>query len=519
MKLAASTEPSHTDATESPAVVPVGYQRSVNNAMVRASSVGLESVAVSIAPAIQPDVSAQDAPASNSPDSESGLPGQSSNAFANSPIPINLPTALAIIGGHHPVVALARWRVQEAYAVFDRTQAAWLPSIQSGISYHRHDGNYQAVDGSIVDINSNSLQYGLGVGAIAAGTTPRPGVVAQFHLADAIFLSNFAEKTAWAQGHAATAALNQQLLVAGTAYIDLLDAYQDMQIMTESARRTAELADITQNFAEAGQGLPSDSDRMSTERALLQNRLLSAQERRLVSSTRLARALSIPMSTEILPQDTAAVPLKLMEQLDEPTLIATGLTSRPELKESQALVSAACEAFRREKFAPFVPSVLLGVSTGGFGGGLSSKVNDFGDRYDFDALMMWEVRNLGFGERAARRERNAQVQQAMFNKLRMMDQVAQEVAEANAQVVLRRQQVDVTQNSIQSARDSYRRNLDRIRNGQGLPIEALQSVQALESAQRAYLRAVIDYNRAQLQLQWALGWPANSIPDAEAVDP
>jgi len=49
-------------------------------------------------------------------------------------------------------------------------------------------------------------------------------------------------------------------------------------------------------------------------------------------------------------------------------------------------------------------------------------------RYDFDALMSWEIRNLGFGERAARRESNARVQQAKFEKLRIMDQVAEEIS-------------------------------------------------------------------------------------------
>ncbi len=124
--------------------------------------------------------------------------------------------------------------------------------------------------------------------------------------------------------------------------------------------------------------------------------------------------------------------------------------------------------------------------------------------------MVWEMRNLGLGENAARRERNAQVQQATFTKLRMMDQVAQEVAEANIQVGIRKQQIELTQSAIVRARDSYDRNLDRIREAKGLPIEVLQAIQALEAAERAYLRAVSDYNRAQLQLQWALGWPINA---------
>ncbi len=148
---------------------------------------------------------------------------------------------------------------------------------------------------------------------------------------------------------------------------------------------------------------------------------------------------------------------------------------------------------------------------------MGNNAENFGGRYDIDAMMVWEMRNLGFGEGAARRERNAQVQQATFAKLRIMDQVAQEVAEANIQVGIRKQQVDMAQTAISRARDSYQRNIDRIRDGQGLPIEVLQAIQALEASERAYLRAVADYNRAQLQLQWALGWPVNAIPEQTAT--
>ena len=426
-------------------------------------------------------------------------------------IPINLPSALAVIGGQHPVVGFARWRVQEAYAQLDRAQVMWLPSIQSGFNYRRRDGNYQAVDGAIVDVNLNSFNYGLGAGAVAAGSPTRPGVVAQFHLADAIFLPKAAEKTAWARGHAAAATLNQQLLNSGVAYLDLLEAYQDQRIIDEAVARTSDLAKLTEDFAEVGEGLRSDADRTATELALLRTRQLAAQERQLVASTRLARVLSIPMTSTLVPQDAVAIPLDMLPPAsNEATLIEMGLVTRPELKESQALVAAACEAYNREKYAPFVPSVLLGFSTTSLGGGLGSYADNFGGRYDIDGLMVWELRNLGFGEGAARRERNAQVQQANFAKLRIMDDVAQQVAEAYSQIGFRKQQIDMAQSAIGRAQDSYGRNSDRIREGEGLPIEALQAIQALETAQRAYMRAVMDYNRAQLQLQWSLGWPVQA---------
>ncbi|MEM1062608.1 MAG: TolC family protein, partial [Planctomycetota bacterium] len=61
-----------------------------------------------------------------------------------------------------------------------------------------------------------------------------------------------------------------------------------------------------------------------------------------------------------------------------------------------------------------------------------------------------------------------------------------------------------------AAADSYERNLRRIRDGQGIPLEVLQSLRAYEDAQREYLRAVIDYNEAQFTLGWALGWPVRA---------
>ncbi len=425
-------------------------------------------------------------------------------------ITMNLPTALSMIGGQHPAVGFAQWRVQEAYARLEQANVLWLPSIQPGLSFHKHDGNYQASDGTIVDVHRNSFQYGLGAGATGAGTTPRPGIVAQFELADAIFQPDVARKTAWARGHAANGVVNEQLLTVSLAYLELLDAEQDLRIVEESLARTATLSKLTSDYAATGQGLQADADRLQTEMRLVENRLAAARERADVASARLAQALSIDGSQRIVPLDPTVIPIELVScDLDKGSLIGTGLSNRPELKEAQALVSAAWEEYRRQKYSPFIPSVLLGFSTGGFGGGLGNTLSNVDDRYDFDAMLTWEVRNLGFGEGAARRQSEAQIQQAKFEKVRVLDQIAREVSEAHSQVLHRSARIGITEQAVRTAEDSYRRNLSRIRDGQGLPLEVLQSVRALEDARRAYLVSIIEYNEAQFRLQWALGWPVD----------
>jgi outer membrane protein TolC len=184
------------------------------------------------------------------------------------------------------------------------------------------------------------------------------------------------------------------------------------------------------------------------------------------------------------------------------------------VRENQQLVSEAVRRLQREQYAPFIPSILLGASYGNFGAGLGGAVGNYGDRFDGDAFAWWEVRNFGAGEAAARKEMNARIELAQWRQLQMLDQIAREVAEAHAQVTMRKQQVETARDAIGFARDSYGRNLVRIENAQGLPLEALQSIQALGQAKREYLRSVTDYNLAQFSLCRALGWP-DTVPDME----
>jgi outer membrane protein TolC len=403
------------------------------------------------------------------------------------------------------------WRVYEAQAKQQRAAAMWLPSIQAGLNYHRHDGNYQAIDGSIVDISTNSMQAGLGAGAIAAGTTTRPGLVAQFHLADAIFLPKAADRIVAARQHGEWIVKNQAILSIAIAYLDLLDAYQDESLMIASVARLKELSKITQDYALVGKGLVADAQRMSTEVSLAETRTLGLKEKKLTASTRLARSMSQSSVGVFIPADERALPLDLADtSMSEQEDIQLALCQRPEYGEAKEQLASVEALLEREKSAPYVPNLQVGYSTGRFGGGLGSNFGNWGGRYDIDALMTWELRNLGIGEQAARDERKSQVRQAMLSMQVLYDQIVQQITESRAQVAVRREQIEISEKAVESASDSYKKNLERIRQGQGLPIECLQSAQALEACERAYLKAISDYNRAQMQLLWARGWACSN---------
>lgn len=419
---------------------------------------------------------------------------------------LDLSNVLYLTDSQNPNVAFARERINEAYARVDRADALWLPSIRAGLSYNRHEGNLQSSGGNVVDVNRNALYGGFGAGAVGAGSPMAPGVVAQFHVSDAIFQPRIAAHQAASRQYNATATRNNLLRDAAVAYWELVRAEQARAVTQEALDNTARLADLTGNYARTGQGLQSDHERMLTELTVRQTEIASCDEAIGVASARLAQLLHADPSCRIGSGEPMVVAIDMLGECGTANYVSTGLVRRPELAEQKQLVCEAVERLNREKYAPLVPSVLLGFSYGGMGGGLGGSIGHGRDRWDADAIAFWEVRNLGIGERSARQETSSLVRQAQMRQVALLDQVAREVVEAHTQVLERQKRVAFAKGGITAAERSYELNQSRIENAQGLPIEVLQSVQALQAARLNYLNAVIDYNNAQFELCRAIGW-------------
>ncbi|MFP6618579.1 MAG: TolC family protein [Pirellulaceae bacterium] len=423
-------------------------------------------------------------------------------------IDLDLTGALSLATGQNPQIEFAAARYRESYARLEAAYALWLPSLRAGVSFNHHDGTLQTAGGGVIDASRSSFQQGLGAGAVAAGSPVVPGVSSQFHSADAVFQPIIAEHSASAHDAAMQVTTNDTLLATALAYLDLLRTTQQLRISEETRDNAKQLADLTSSFASTGQGSQADANRARTELIRHRVELSRAKENRRVASARLAEFLSLDPAVEIVPQESTIVPIDLVSlKMSTGELLANGLENRPELAELQFLVCEAVYRYRREKYAPMLPSVLLGVSQSSFGGGLGSNIDNRRKRFDFDATVYWELRNFGFGERAKRDETRSRYDQVEAQQVGMLDRVAREVVEAHEQAKSRKEQIDISKLGIKSATNAYQRDLERIREGEGLPIEALQSIQALDQARRLYLRSVVDYNAAQFRLQRALGWP------------
>ena len=407
---------------------------------------------------------------------------------------------------------IRRWRWREqvrlALAQLDAAEVLWLPTVQMGSNYNNHQGAIQQVDGTVFNTSRAALGVGLGTGTVGSQSPQYPGLYANFALSDALFQPIAARQFARSQRLAAGAARNDVLLDVGLGYLDLLRAAQSVAINEDVLRTERRLDHITSAYARTGEGLLSDARRVQVELSIRQIDVQRSREDVQVASARLVELLRLDPRLTLMPIDPAAVPLTLVpEQTPLADLVSIGLMNRPELAENRALVAAAVEQLKREQYSPLLPRVVFGTSFGGFGGNIGGDISNFNNRFDGDLMAIWQVRNLGAGERTARGAARSEVRQADIRRIETMAQIAREVVQAMARVQSRRRQIELAREGLRAAIDSERLNFTRIEAAKGLPIEVLQSIQALAQTRQEYLRAVIDYNGAQFALHRALGRP------------
>jgi outer membrane protein TolC len=442
------------------------------------------------------------------------------------PLAINLVTALRLAGARPVIIAAAQASVQAAAAELERARVAWLPSVNFGAGYYRHDGSTQGQSGNFY-INSKD-QF------MAGG-----GLTARFATTDALFAPLAARQVLRARVIDVQTARNDALLATAEAYFNVQQA----------RGRLAATQDVVDKGLALGKAIgkePLEAGRATNlhrARALLanfQDAIASAREQWRLASADLTQVLRLDPTATVVPLE----PLNLRVTLIAPSepvdaLIPIGLTSRPELASQQALVQAALARIRQERMRPLVPSLILEGTPGAagpggylmagiFGSGASGAGNPWVAREDVSVGLVWEIQNLGFGNRALVRARRAEQQQLLVELFRIQDLVAAEIARAHTQVESAVVRVATAEGGLEEARLAYEGSLENlgkietIGNNRVLvrrAFEVIDALKALSQAYDAYFVSINDYNRAQFRLYRSLGYPASLLACERAPGP
>ena len=454
-------------------------------------------------------------------------------------VPIDLPAALRLAQTSNLDIAQARAAYSQAQARLDRARAAIIPNFNIGTAYNHHEGNIQATDGHIQKVNRDSLFVGGGPSLVFQTTEILFGPLAARQLAEASFagLRRVDNDTLLT---VADAYLNVLRLIRRIARInETLDQLLDEQPSPLRAGSRGMLP-LVRNFVRLGarEVTPADLERVRVEVLRRQDELEGARNDLRLATAELARLLRLDPALPLQPLEDFryALPMPGEEWAARPLeeLVAIALRNRPEVAENEALVQAALARVRAARWRPLLPNSALNYSWGDFGGGPdlltrgagpSGQLRHMNTRTDFDASVFWRLDNMGLGNRAERRAEEALFRGATYRQLQVLDRVVTQVVQALELVQGWRERVAINQATLfdpNGALDgpafrSLRLNFDRVRGGEGRPLELLDSIRGLSDTLEGYGQAITEYERARFRLLIALGlpppeWVASKFP-------
>jgi outer membrane protein TolC len=245
------------------------------------------------------------------------------------PFPINLATALRLSDARPLVVAAAQAKVWVAEAALAQAKVLWLPDLNVGASYIRHDGGGPDFNKGILTAPSVNFFYG------GAGLT---GLI---YTTDAIYQPLAARQILNSRHWETQRAKNDALLQTADAYFmvhQYRGIYTGALYMVERAREV---------FARV-QGLSGDLvpvyevDRARNMLAELEQQAVFARQQWRVESARLTRVLRLDPRALVNPLEHDHLQITLIDPargLD--ALMSIALANRPELESLRALVKAA----------------------------------------------------------------------------------------------------------------------------------------------------------------------------------
>ena len=430
--------------------------------------------------------------------------------------PINLATALRLSDARPLIVAAAQAGVWVAEAQLTRAKVIWVPTLNIGGDYLRHDGGGPDFNKGIMTAPSVNFFYGGG------------GLTGAISTTDAYFQPLVQRQVLNAAHWDIQSAKNDALMQTADAYFRVHQyrgTYAGALYAVERGRDLVGRVDqLSKEF------VPKvEVDRARNMLADLEQRAVYDRQEWRVASADLTQVLRLDPRAVVEPLEHDHTQITLIDPsrtLDD--LMPVALTNRPELASHQAMVDAMMQSIRREKARPFVPNLYINgfqtpyemIQAGIFGLGPNSSLNQWRGRDDLSYQVMWQLDAFGIGNLARIKEQRGMQSMAIIEFFKTQDTVAGDVTRAQARVQSAAARVIQADRALRTAIITFNGNFEGLRQttrfGDVLvlvnrPQEAVFALQLMKLAFDEYFTTVAEYNRAQFELFHALGYPAREV--------
>lgn len=407
-------------------------------------------------------------------------------------MPIDWPAVLELAFASNLEIQMASEKVREAQAQVALAQSQWMPSLKIGSTWLHHDGQIQDIPGQILNTSKSSL-FGGGIAQLDF----EPQKVAVDVLR--------AKQQVSARTGALDRATRQTLHDCSLAYVDLVAAQAGAAISVEIAALIGELVDRSEQLLKQGVGNQVDVLRNQAQYRSQRQKLLDARQNQLAASAQLVQLLNLAPGTRLFASEEKLVPVRLVDEcISEGQMVERALDQGPGLTEVLALITALEQQKAKLRRLALLPTVSVNVGEGGFGGGFGNTLRSFDNRTDVGVNVYWDVLKV-VGNSRARNLFESQRKQALLQHDQLTAQLAAGVIVSLNAARQAREKLQLAETEIDVAIQSYQLSHARLKAAETLSFEVLQAIGALGTARANYLAAVIEYNRAQIQLQYLVG--------------
>ncbi len=414
------------------------------------------------------------------------------------PQAIDLPTVLRLAGAQNLDVQIASARLKEAQANRSSALEQFFPWLAPGVSYHRRDGLAQAVPSGVIS-EANFQSY-----------SPGATLVAQVDIGNAIYESLAAKQLVSATDQALGAQRQDSALSAAQAYFDLAKAGMLLGVAQEARNTSRDYEEELHVAVTTGIAFKGDELRVRTQTERYEMAMERALGEQRVAAANLARILHLDPKVELVAAGAELLPLTLFETnapLDR--LVGQALNMRPELKQSQALLAAAHAKKNGAVYGPLIPVVGAQAFGGGLGGGADHGASDFGATADVVVGLSWRIGPGGLFDSGRISATKARMTATELSGEKLKDDITAQVVTAFARVRSLAKQMSLALRNLATANETLRLTRERKQYGVGIVLEDIQAQQNVTQARGDYFIAVAEYNKAQYDLNKAVGGVAD----------
>ncbi|HEV8541038.1 MAG TPA: TolC family protein [Verrucomicrobiae bacterium] len=408
--------------------------------------------------------------------------------------PIDLVTALRLAGARNLDIQIARERLKEAEANRESAVEQFFPWIAPGIGYHRRDGLAQAVpSGVISDAHFDSY-------------SPGATLSAQIPLGDAIYNSLAAKQLVKVSDQALETQRQDAILRAAEGYFDLVKARALLEVIKQAIQVSGQYQQQLHQGVATGIAFRGDELRIQTQTEQYRISLEQALATERVAGVTLAQTLHLDPRVALTSRATGLEAISLYPtNAAMNSLVELALKSRPELKQSQAALAASRAAKNGTVYGPLIPSIGAQVFGGGLGGGPDDGPGNFGPEGDYTFGLSWRIGPGGLFDSGRIKSSKARLALAQALDLKLHDAIVSEVVVGLVRVSSSSAQIQLAERNLNTANETFRLTRQRKELGVGIVLEDLQAQQALTQARSAYVTVLAEYNKAQYELNRAVG--------------